>query len=139
MGCPDCGGTGAPSPTCGNGILEQGEACEPGVYTGVTCATLGEGAGMLSCNAMLCMFDTSGCYVAPPPGPDGGYDAGPPDAQVRAMTCIPGAACTLSGAGICSADGQSCVYCASTAQCVKAYGAGHQCAAGTCVLPLPGI
>lgn len=55
--CPaDCGGT------CGNGILNAGEACDGSNLNGKTCSTLGMGytGGSLSCTAS-CTFNTVNC------------------------------------------------------------------------------
>ncbi len=48
---------------CGNGVVEEGEDCEPG-NLGASCQSIGLGAGSLSCRSD-CSFDTSECG---PPG-----------------------------------------------------------------------
>jgi hypothetical protein len=52
-------------PFCGNGLIDQpGEACDSGVPSGVTCQSLGFGAGTLACSSQ-CTLVTSGCAAAP--------------------------------------------------------------------------
>ncbi len=50
-----CGGS-----VCGNGILEEGEACDDEQLGGATCVTLGYTGGLLACNGE-CQFDVSEC------------------------------------------------------------------------------
>jgi lysophospholipase L1-like esterase len=50
----------APPAVCGNGVVESGENCEPGVALSDTCATLGFSGGTLACSGS-CQYDTSGC------------------------------------------------------------------------------
>ncbi len=46
---------------CGNGVLEEGEACDGAELDGMTCQDAGEfTGGELACSAR-CMLDTSGC------------------------------------------------------------------------------
>ena len=45
---------------CGNGIVESGEQCEPGVPLADTCVSLGFSGGTLACSSS-CQYDTSGC------------------------------------------------------------------------------
>ena len=57
------GGQG--STTCGNGVQDQGEACDGVVPAGMTCASYTSNAlpnGSLSCNA--CQIDSSGCTTS---------------------------------------------------------------------------
>lgn len=51
------------APTCGNGVLDQGEACDGANLGGETCVTLGYDAGTLSCNQASCIFNTTGCTI----------------------------------------------------------------------------
>ncbi len=46
---------------CGDGIVNNGEQCEPGMLGNATCASSGFVFGTLGCNAQTCVFDTSGC------------------------------------------------------------------------------
>jgi hypothetical protein len=46
---------------CGDGIVNNGEQCEPGMLGNATCASTGFVFGTLGCNAQTCVFDTSGC------------------------------------------------------------------------------
>jgi len=47
-------------PTCGNGLVENLEQCEPTDLSGVTCEDWGFEGGTLGCT-VACTFDTSGC------------------------------------------------------------------------------
>lgn len=52
---------GGSLPDCGNGAVDvAGEQCDGGDFGGETCASLGLGAGALSCDG-TCRFDTSAC------------------------------------------------------------------------------
>jgi outer membrane protein assembly factor BamB len=44
---------------CGNGKVEENEACEPGALQGASCASLGAGSGALSCKQ--CQLDLTSC------------------------------------------------------------------------------
>lgn len=55
---PACDGQ-APQKTCGNGLLDPGEACDPGLPT-TPCTTLGFYEGEATCRAD-CTFDRSTC------------------------------------------------------------------------------
>lgn len=46
---------------CGDGIVNAGEQCEPGMLGNATCASTGFVFGTLGCNAQTCVYDTSGC------------------------------------------------------------------------------
>ena len=50
----------AEAAACGNGSLEDGEACDSSDLAGQTCTGLGFAAGTLACSA-ACGLDTSGC------------------------------------------------------------------------------
>lgn len=55
---------GPPASTCGNGQIEAGEDCEPGVALTATCESRGfAGGGTLACDASGCRFDPSGCSM----------------------------------------------------------------------------
>jgi hypothetical protein len=69
---------------CGDGIVNNGEQCEPGMLGNATCASSGFVFGTLGCTAQTCVFDTSGCQSvwiedfedgAVPPGWSGGGNA----------------------------------------------------------------
>ena len=49
--------------TCGNGMIEaiSGEQCDGIALNNATCASLGLGMGLLSCNPQTCQYDTSMC------------------------------------------------------------------------------
>jgi predicted outer membrane repeat protein len=53
-----------PSPECGNGIIEEDEACDGGALGGMTCEDLGHDGGTLSC-APDCRYDESLCGDLP--------------------------------------------------------------------------
>ena len=59
------GGSGAPTSTCGNGAIDATEECDGKNLHDETCATLGMGAGMLSCDPVTCSYDTSMCANRP--------------------------------------------------------------------------
>jgi hypothetical protein len=54
-------GTGGMS-LCGNGKIDPGETCDGMDFGGVTCQSLGLGAGMLACTAS-CHIVASGCAL----------------------------------------------------------------------------
>lgn len=60
----DCGGFDLslcnPAPTCGDGDLDSGEACEGDDLDGETCESLGYAGGALACHTN-CTLDASGC------------------------------------------------------------------------------
>jgi len=59
----DCDGVvdeGGACGTCGDGILQGGEACDGANLNGQSCQSLGYTGGVLGCSAG-CTFDTSGC------------------------------------------------------------------------------
>ena len=62
-----CLGIGCTITTCGNNILESGEACEGAELGGQTCVTRGYASGTLRCNAACSGFDVSECIAAPQP------------------------------------------------------------------------
>lgn len=77
------------SPTCGNGAIDAGEDCEPGMLGGATCQSAsGLASGMLGCTAG-CAFDTTGCYQCG----NGALD-GP---EVCDGTALGGQSCTSLG------------------------------------------
>ena len=48
---------------CGDGALQLGEVCDPALASGESCASLGQGAGAVSCGD-FCTLDTSQCQAA---------------------------------------------------------------------------
>ena len=56
-----------PSP-CGNGRLDDGEACDSALVGDETCATRGFAGGTLACSGS-CTFDVTGCEGQPVPAP----------------------------------------------------------------------
>jgi hypothetical protein len=61
-----------PGPVCGNGMVETGEQCEANVAITASCASLGMGTGMLTCDPATCMFDTQMCAPDSMTGGSGG-------------------------------------------------------------------
>jgi hypothetical protein len=53
----------APQPTCGDGVLDEGEPCDGDQLDDATCATLGFDGGQLACTD-ACTFDTNACTTA---------------------------------------------------------------------------
>jgi MYXO-CTERM domain-containing protein len=74
-------------PTCGNGKLEAGEACEGTALAKTNCAEEFAGEGLLACTAQ-CNYDYSGCSK-PPSSSTGG---GPPLGEEEG-------GCSAAGAG----------------------------------------
>jgi hypothetical protein len=54
--------TSACTDTCPDGILQMCEECDGTNLNGESCASLGFAGGTLSCTAVFCGFDTSGCF-----------------------------------------------------------------------------
>lgn len=48
-------------PGCGNGVVDPGEQCDGMDLQGFDCASLGLGGGVLACDPVMCVFDTSMC------------------------------------------------------------------------------
>ncbi len=61
----DAGTDAAPSPVCGNGVAEGDEVCDGEDLRGLSCETLGLGAGSLLCFADCRNVDTSDCEEQP--------------------------------------------------------------------------
>jgi hypothetical protein len=53
--------TTGPVGNCGNGVIDAGEQCDGADLQGFDCASLGLNSGTLSCDPMMCTFDTSMC------------------------------------------------------------------------------
>jgi hypothetical protein len=54
------GGAGG-STTCGNGIMDPGEQCDPKLPTNMTCQTMTGGVGMVVCDPATCRYSTTMC------------------------------------------------------------------------------
>jgi len=114
--CPqDC----TTPPTCGNGALDTGEACDGNNLGGKTCATQGFTGGTLSCNAN-CTLNTAGCTsstgctIVPQSGCQGGQKCTVDTAS--ANRCI--TAGILGDGEICTADAE----CAAGLGCASLQG-----------------
>ena len=79
LSCVDCqistaGCSGVPVGDCGNGVVNPGETCENGMFSGLWCGDFGDfKSGELDCypryHLFECKIDTSGCSDGPiPPG-----------------------------------------------------------------------
>ena len=102
----------AAATTCGNAIVEAGEACDGAAFGGTTCSTFGCSGGALACNGTCSDFDLSGCTGCPPCDRDGVCEAGE-DCLGCPGDCPGG---TTSGAvcgnHVCEAgNGEDCVGC----------------------------
>jgi hypothetical protein len=68
-GDPTTTGDGDGDPTdgnpCGNGVIDQGEECDGANLGGSSCVDHGFDGGVLSCDPVVCVFDTSGCTEDP--------------------------------------------------------------------------
>ncbi|WP_052549265.1 hypothetical protein [Enhygromyxa salina] len=76
------------APTCGNGVLDVGEACDGGNLGGQTCQSLGYDGGVLSCT-QGCQINTSGCTVDECVGLFGACN-------ILFNDCCPGMQCALA-------------------------------------------
>lgn len=61
---PACAATCPPTPVCGDGVIDPGEACDGAALGDESCASLGHTGGALTCDA-ACAYDESGCTDAP--------------------------------------------------------------------------
>lgn len=59
------GAAGTVSSTCGNAVIDATEECDGMNLHEESCATLGMGSGMLSCDPVTCSYDTSMCAGKP--------------------------------------------------------------------------
>ncbi|MDY0004163.1 MAG: hypothetical protein RBU30_22885 [Polyangia bacterium] len=108
------GGLPDGSERCGNGILDQGEACDGELLGGATCLSQGFTGGALACTS-LCIFDYRGCEGAPECGNHlrepgeacDGTDLG--GATCLGFTGLPHG--TLTCTSSCALDGSGCHYC----------------------------
>lgn len=94
--------------SCGNGVIDDGELCDGEDLGGATCASLGQGAGTVSCTADCSGFELSLCAC---PGATANTNAAICQASVREAN-----GCTYTSLP----DGAACE--------------GGECVAGVCVL-----
>lgn len=59
------GAAGTVQSTCGNGAIDATEECDGMNLHEESCASLGMGSGMLSCDPVTCSYDTSMCTGRP--------------------------------------------------------------------------
>jgi hypothetical protein len=52
-------------PVCGNGQIDVGEDCDGNNLGGSSCVDFGFDGGVLGCDAVVCVYDTSGCTDMP--------------------------------------------------------------------------
>jgi hypothetical protein len=57
----DTSGCGPMGGVCGDGVVDPGEQCDGANLQGFDCASLGLGGGVLACDPIICVFDTSMC------------------------------------------------------------------------------
>ena len=57
-----CGGESTGGPVCGDGVVDQGEACDGNAFAGATCQSETGQGGSLGCNSD-CTIDVSGCTL----------------------------------------------------------------------------
>lgn len=115
--CFSCGTATPPNPTCGNGVLDQGELCDGVLFRSTNCVVPNAGAtraGKLRCTPQ-CQIEFLACSDPRSSTPCSDVDCAPPDAS--APTCdvrfCPtrgfGASCCLSS-GVCGVNyGMGCV------------------------------
>ena len=46
---------------CGNGVMDPGEQCDPKLPIAASCASLGKGMGVVSCDPKTCMYNVTMC------------------------------------------------------------------------------
>jgi hypothetical protein len=100
---------GRDDPRCGDGVLDDGEACDSAVPAEASCGDQGFAGGTLAC-AADCTFDTSGCL-----------DDDCTEGATTDCTCADGAqgtmACTADGWSECSCNPAGCTD-GATADCL---------------------
>ena len=133
--CPD-----PPAESCGDGILQNGEACDGSDLGGVSCTDLGLGTGNVGCNSD-CTLDTTACvpctagasttcvgldlYDVDSCGDRGAYlQRCSTSTQCRVATCEAGACGTVVAPNGTTCPGGTC----SAASCVPTC----QCSSGPC-------
>lgn len=53
------------APVCGNGSIDPGEECDGNNLGGSSCVDHGFDGGVLACDPVVCVYDTSGCTDMP--------------------------------------------------------------------------
>jgi hypothetical protein len=53
------------APVCGNGAIDPGEQCDGNNLGGESCVDHGFDGGVLACDPIVCVYDTSGCTDMP--------------------------------------------------------------------------
>jgi len=46
---------------CGNGVIDPGEQCDSENLDGESCNSLNQGSGTLTCDPVMCTYDTQMC------------------------------------------------------------------------------
>jgi hypothetical protein len=49
--------------SCGNGLLDPGETCDPKAAITATCVAMNKGTGIITCDPKTCMFNVSMCSI----------------------------------------------------------------------------
>lgn len=57
--------TDTDTPVCGNGSIDPGEQCDGVNLGGSSCVDHGFDGGVLACDPVVCVYDTSGCTDMP--------------------------------------------------------------------------
>ncbi len=94
-------------PTCGNGRVEDQEACDTTELSGVTCESWGFDGGRLACT-VACTFDTTGCIGTCASTCIRGSHRCVGD-QVEVCEMVPGACNAWRTDRDCATDGLACV------------------------------
>jgi hypothetical protein len=119
--CDSTGGSVAPGPSCGNGVVDGSEECDGEAFGEETCADLGFQGGTLGCEAS-CKLDSSSCC-------NDECEEGDSICQSNRV-----ATCTRTAAGCkqwvtgndCSASGMVCAPLGNTARC-RSVSCADQC------------
>jgi hypothetical protein len=123
--------------TCGNSVVETGEACDGTALNGATCVTAGFTGGTLACTT-TCTFNTTGCTNNAPVCGNGVVETGEAcdGTAFNNKTCVTEgftggtlactASCTLNTAGCTNGGGDGVIgdACSGTPDCGGVTGAG---------------